>query len=636
MSRPFRLRRRTFAPLLPSFLLLATAALGCNETAAPATGATTDAADEAPRGEPIDMPDFSTEWAHSVALPGDWVTCGTTGAPISDAQVLLRGGRLEFSGDATNPTLTTTAIVSVSGSIDLNNLPSQGNLQCAIDLTRGLKLVTFPPPPLRAIPIPNTPLNLRLTAQPIGVIELGIEDMANGTGSIPFEISAELGLVAFAAQGGRFVPYSRIISSKFSPVETSISGAFKGYIEGNFGVGLTALFNEVVGVSANLYYEPNFAWELPLSGCDMTYGLTARWVLEGCLGAQTPEGLPIPAFEVGYCGQFKGDNQELLKGDVSIFRTEPDQGLKVAPGETVTLPLLANDACLGGGVLSRLEHCAPLNCAIDPGGQTVTYRAIEVDGLARQPGTDVATYCVRSPLDQKERCNDFSVITACPAATKWVPAARACQACDSPAECACQEPRTWDGSACLCPPDAPLYDAASNLCTPCAVAGSTYNAAANQCECNAPRQSDGFRCDCPREAPHFLPDTNECVACPPNMVDNGISCVCVEPAVLDASGQCVPPCAPPTSWDGYECRCPAGVPFESCFPSPTCPSPSFFDNGVCVCPFGATCACPEGRTCSNECRSNVDLCERIQCPGGVLEPWGSDNFDGSCQCICPN
>ncbi len=625
MSRTFRLRRRTFAPLLPSFLLLAAVVPGCNEAAAPPTGANTDAADEGPRGQPIDLPAFSTEWGAGLPLPGDWLSCGATGAPISDAKVTLRGGRLEFSGDAANPTLISTVIVTVAGSLDLHNLPSQGNLQCAIDLFRGAK-VSFPPEELPAIPIPNTPLTLRFQAQPIGVLELGIEDLANGTGSVPFELSAEIGAVGFAAQAGRFVPYARVLSSKFSPLETSITGAFKGYIEGNFGAGVTLLINDVVGLSVNGYYEPNFAWELPFSGCDMTYGLTARWVLEGCLGAQTPAQFPGPAFEAGFCGQFKSENQELLNGNVSIFRTEPDRGLKVAPGETVTLPLLANDSCLGGGMLSRLEHCAPLNCAIDPGGQTATYRAVDLDGLARQPGTDLATYCVRSPLDQKERCNDFSVVVECPAATKWVPSARACQPCESPAECACQEPRAWDGTACLCPPDAPLLDGASNLCTPCAIAGSTYNAGANQCECNAPRQSDGFRCDCPREAPHYLPDTNECVACPPNMVENGIACVCVEPAFLDATGQCVPPCAPPTAWDGYECRCPPGVPFESCFPAPTCPPPSFFDNGVCLCPAGATCI--------DECRGGVNLCNQIQCPGGHLVPWGSDNFDGSCECVC--
>jgi hypothetical protein len=584
--------------LLPAASVLFAAAItpGCREGAAAGRGAEDTGAasdDSTEGGAPIDFPGFSTEWAVATPVLGDWVSCGATGTPIADAKVSVRGGRLRRLGDPNDPaqfTVLATAVVTVSGSLDLQNLPARGggNWQCALNLFGPLEL-TFPPPTAPPIPIAGTPLTLRFQARPIGVLELGVEDFLNGTGSIPFEMSVEIGAAAFGGYGGRAVPYSRVLSAKFSPLETSFSGAFKGYVEGNFGAGLTLLFNEVATLSLNGYFEPNFSWDLPLTGCDMTYQLVSRRVGEACIGAQTPEAFPGPPLEAGACGQFKNEPTLLLQGDASIFRLEPDHDLKVAPGETAALPLFANDTCRGPSFISHTPDCPAYACSVDePGRQGVTFRAVDPDGRPRAPGIEQGQYCVRSTIDQRERCAGFTVTIACPPDAKWSEADRACLPCGSPEECSCEAPRAWNGTACLCPATAPVFDAAAGTCAPCAVAGSAYDPATGQCACDAPRQSDGFRCQCPREAPNFVAAANACEVCPANMVHDGQRCVCVEPARLEG-GACVPPCQPPLRWDGYECRCPPGVGSDECYPEPECPPPSVLDNGICACPPGASC-----------------------------------------------
>jgi hypothetical protein len=520
-----------------------------------------------------------------------------------------------------------STILTVSGAIDVHNLPGKGNWACQVKLAGPLSL-TFPPAPLPGIPIPGTPLTVRFQVQPIAVLEFGVEDFLNGTGSIPFETSVELGVAAFGpVYLGQAVPFVEGRGAKFDPINTSFGGGFKGYIEGNFGAGLTILFNDVATLSLNGYFEPNFSWDLPLTGCDMTYQLVSRRVGEACVGLQAPPSFPGTPIQLGVCGQFKNEPTPILNGTEAIRRLEYDFDLPVAPGETATLPLLANDNCLGPSFISSTPDCPAYACSVnEPDRQSVNFRAVDVDGGPRAPGVETAQYCVQSVIDQKEHCTFFSVAIKCPPDTKWSDAERACRQCSSPEECACEAPRAWNGAACLCPSAAPVFDAATNACTPCGVEGATYNAATNQCDCGAPRQSDGFRCRCPREAPHYVAETNDCQACPPNMAYNGERCVCVEPAVLLGSGECFPPCGPPSVWDGYECRCPPDVPLEQCFPTPQCTPPSYYSGGACQCPAGLHCI--------EECVDRVDLCGRLSCPGGRIEPWGSDTFDGSCSCTC--
>ncbi|HEU4411072.1 MAG TPA: hypothetical protein VFS43_37815 [Polyangiaceae bacterium] len=616
MTCPPRPRPTRWLPLclaLPTLLACAAAAPGCNDATAADTSADAQAntGDETGNGAgAIDLPAFSTEWATAVPVLGDWLSCGATGAPISDAKVSVRGGRFQQIGEPAALAFLATFVVSVSGNIDVHNLPLQGVGHCTLDLFNGNEF-SFPPAGTPPLVVPGTAVTTRILVKPLATLELSFEDVANMTASVPFELSTELGAATFSGFGGRFVPYTRVLSAKFGPTEASFGGAFKGGLEGNLGVGATFLFNEVVGLSFNAYFEPNFSWDLPLSGCDLTYSISSRGVIEGCLGVQTPPSFPAE-FEAGFCGQLKGDPLELKRGKLAIFRTAPDEGFKVAPGASITLPVLANDTCLGGGRIVRVEGVEPQACAIDSDGQTLTYAAVTSGGEPRAPGFDVGRYCVRSPVDNRERCQDFTVGIECPADTKWDPDARACRPCSSPEECACAAPRAWDGVRCGCPAEAPVFDPVANACAPCAVEGSTYDPATNQCACGAPRQSDGFRCQCPREAPNFVAATNECQACPPNMVHNGQTCVCVEPAFFDGT-TCTPPCTPPSQWDGYECRCPPGVPFEQCFPEPACPPPASLENGVCRCPPGADCAAPPGGGSGGGLPGGVTGCVAYEC-----------------------